>query len=51
MKLKDLTSQIKTLTKGGEIIVEEQIEIKGHPGGFHPGVGDWDDPTDIEIIL
>lgn len=51
MKLKDLTSQIKTLTKGGEIIVEEQIEIKGPPGGFQPGVGDWDDPTDIEIIL
>ena len=51
MKLKDLTSQIKTLTKGGEIIVEEDIEIKGPPGGFQPGVGDWDDPTDIEIIL
>ena len=51
MKLKDLTSQIKTLIKGGEIIVEEQIEIKGPPGGFQPGVGDWDDPTDIEIIL
>lgn len=51
MKLKDLTSQIKTLTKGGEIIVEEHIEIKGPPGGFQPGVGDWDDPTDIEIIL
>lgn len=51
MKLKDLTGQIKTLTRGGEIIVEEVIEIKGPPGGFQPGVGDWDDPTDIEIIL
>lgn len=51
MKLKDLTSQIKTLTRGGEIIVEEQLEIKGPSGGFQPGVGDWDDPTDIEIIL
>lgn len=51
MKLKDLTSQIKTLTKGGEIIVEEELEIKGPSGGFQPGVGDWDDPTDFEIIL
>lgn len=50
-KLNDLSSQIKTLTKGGEIIVEEVIEIKGPPGGFDTGVGDWDDPTDIEIIL
>lgn len=51
MKLKDLTGQIKTLTKGGEIIVEEELEIKGPPGGFQPGVGDWKDPTDVEIIL
>lgn len=51
MKLKDLTSQIKTLTKGGEIIVEEKLEIKGPAGGFQPGVGDWNDPTDVEIIL
>ena len=51
MKLKDLTSQIKTLTKGGEIIVEEELEIKGPAGGFQPGVGDWKDPTDVEIIL
>lgn len=52
MKLKeDLTSQIKALTRGGEIKVTEVIEIKGPAGGFQPGVGDWDDPTDIEIIL
>lgn len=51
MKLKDLTSQIKTLTEGGEIIVEEELEIKGPAGGFQPGVGDWNDPTDVEIIL
>ena len=51
MKLKDLTSQIKKLTRGGEIIVEEELEIKGPSGGFQPGVGDWDDPTDFEIIL
>ena len=50
-KLSDLTGQIKTLTRGGEIIVEEVIEIKGPAGGFQTGVGDWDDPTDIEIIL
>lgn len=51
MKLKDLTSQIKKLTRGGEIIVEEELEIKGPSGGFQPGVGDWDKPTDVEIIL
>jgi hypothetical protein len=50
MKLKDLTGQIKTLTKGGEIIVEEFLEIKGPAGGFQPGVGDWNQ-TDVEIIL
>lgn len=44
-------TQIKSLTKGGEIIFKKAIEIKGPPGGFQPGVGDWDDPTDIEIIL
>lgn len=51
MKLKDLTSQIKTLTRGGEIIVEEKLEIKGPPGGFQPSVGEWDDPTDVEIQI
>ena len=50
-RLNDLSGQIKTLTKGGEIIVEEVIEIKGPQGGFQPGVGDWQDPTDVEIIL
>ena len=49
MKLKDLTPQIKTLKKGGEIIVEEFLEIKGPAGGFQPGVGDWND-VDVEII-
>lgn len=51
MKLKDLTSQIKTLTRGGEIIVEEYLEIKGPAGGFNPGVGDWKDPTDVEFEI
>lgn len=51
MKLKDLTSQIKTLTCGGEIIVEEYLEIKGPAGGFAPSVGDWQDPTDVEIQI
>ena len=50
-RLKDLTSQIKTLTRGGEIIVEEIVEIKGPPSGFQPGVEDWGDNTDIDIIL
>ena len=50
IKLKDLTPQIKTLTKGGEIIVEEFLEIKGPAGGFQPGVGDWND-TDVDIEL
>ena len=49
--LDDLTGQIKKLTRGGEIVVEQVIEIKGPPSGFEPGVGDWDDPTDVEIIL
>lgn len=49
--LDDLTGQIKKLTRGGEIIVEQVIEIKGPPSGFEPGVGDWNDPTDVEIIL
>ena len=50
-RLKDLTSQIKTLTRGGEIIVEEVVEIKGPPSGFQPGTEDWGDNTDIDIIL
>lgn len=50
-QLKDLTGQIKTLTRGGEIIVEEELEIKGPEGGFDPGVGDWDNTTDVNISL
>lgn len=50
-ELDDLTAQIKTLDRGGEIIVTQVLEIKGPAGGFEPGVGDWDDPTDVEIIL
>ncbi len=50
IKLKDLTGQIKTLTKGGEIIVEEVLEIKGPAGGFQPSVGDWND-TDVDLEL
>ena len=44
-------TQIKSLTKGGEIIFKKVVEIKGPPSGFQPGVGDWDSPTDVEIIL
>ena len=50
IKLKDLSPQIKTLTRGGEIFVEEKLEIKGPPGGFHPGVGDWND-TNVDLIM
>lgn len=50
-QLKDLTSQIKGLPRGGEIIVEEELEIKGPGGGFDPGVGDWDDSVDIDLQL
>ena len=50
-ELDDLTAQIKTLDKGGEIVVTQVLEIKGPAGGFEPGVGDWNDPTDVEIIL
>lgn len=50
MKLQDLSPQIKTLTRGGEIIVTEKLEIKGPPGGFQPGVGDWND-TNVDLIL
>jgi hypothetical protein len=49
MKLKDLTPQIKELKKGGEIIVEEFLEIKGPAGGFQPGVKDWNE-TDVELV-
>lgn len=44
-------TQIKSLTKGGEIIFKKVVEIKGPPSGFQPGVGDWDSPTDVEIVL
>jgi hypothetical protein len=44
-------TQIKSLTRGGEIIFKKIVEIKGPPSGFQPGVGDWDNPTDVEIIL
>lgn len=43
-------TQIKSLTKGGEIIFKKAIEIKGPPGGFQPGVGDWNQ-TDVDLIL
>ena len=50
MKLNDLTDQIKQLTKGGEIIVDQILEIRGPAGGFQPGVGDWND-TNVDIEL
>lgn len=50
MKLEDLSPQIKTLTRGGEIIVKQKLEIKGPAGGFQPGVGDWID-TNVDFEL
>ena len=50
MKLQDLSPQIKTLTRGGEIIVTEKLEIKGPASGFQPGVGDWND-TNVDLEL
>lgn len=50
-KLDDLTEQIKSLDRGGEIIVEQVLEIKGPPSGFQPDVGDWENSTDVDIIL
>ena len=44
-------TQIKSLSKGGEIIFKKILEIKGPEGGFNTGVGDWNDPTDVEIIM
>lgn len=49
-KLDDLTEQIKTLDKGGEIIVEQVLEVKGPAGGFQPSVGDWNQ-TDVDLML
>lgn len=49
MKLQDLTPQIKQLNKGGEIIVEEVLDIKGPPSGFQPGVEDWNE-TDVDLV-
>ena len=49
-KLDDLTDQIKSLDRGGEIIVEQVLEVKGPAGGFEPGVEDWNQ-TDVDIIL
>lgn len=49
-KLNDLTEQIKTLDKGGEIIVEQILEVRGPAGGFQPGVEDWN-KTDIDLIM
>ena len=43
-------SQIKSLTRGGEILLKKVVEVKGPAGGFDTTVGDWNDPTDVEII-
>jgi hypothetical protein len=47
----EVMDNIKDLEEGGEIKVDGELPIKGPPGGFQPGVGDWDKPTDVEMIL
>lgn len=51
VELDDLTTPIKSLTRGGEILIKQKIVIKdngsgGQGGDFNPGVVDWED---IEI--
>lgn len=47
----EVMDDIKDLEEGGEIKFDGELPIKGPPGGFQPGVGDWDKPTDVEMIL
>ena len=49
MKLNDLTDQIKQLTRGGEIKVDQILEIRGPAGGFQPGVEDWNE-TNVDLV-
>lgn len=44
VRLSNLTAKIKSLPKGGVIVIDEKIVIEsgGAEGGFVPGVGDWD---------
>lgn len=49
-QLDDLTDHIKTLDKGGEIIVNQILEVTGPAGGFELGVGNWNQ-TDVELIM
>ena len=50
IKLDDISSEIKRLTKGGEIIIEQKIVINvGDDGsGFVPEVKDWEE---IEVVI
>lgn len=52
VELNDMTPQIKILTHGGEIPIEQKIVINvGDSGaGFNPGVDDWDDDV-VEIPI
>ena len=43
--------QIKSLTKGGEIVLKKVVEIKGPPSGFQTGVENWGDNVDIDMSL
>ena len=51
VELDDLTTPIKSLTRGGEFVIKQKIVIKDNGGSeqgsdFNPGVVDWED---IEI--
>lgn len=52
VELDDLTNEIKSLPRGGEIPIKQKIVIKADSGNgnneYNPGVNPWDD---IEIIL
>ena len=43
--------QIKSLTRGGEIIFKKIVEVKGPPSGFQPDVEDWGDDQNVDLIL
>ncbi len=43
--------QIKSLTRGGEIILKKVVEVKGPPSGFAPDVEDWGENQDVDLIL
>lgn len=47
----EVVGDIKDMIEGGEIKIEGELPIKGPEGGFQPGVGDWEDQKDVNIII